>query len=209
MSKDMTLDIIKEVVNVGIGDAAAALSALVNSRVIIEVPEIHIINTQDAPDFIQKEIRSLGVYISQDFKGTFRGKAMLFYTKESCTSLLRAILGKIIVTSALTDTAIATLQEIGNIIMVSCVSTISNMLEDTVEFQIPDVNIEISEGYFRNLVKEIGDLDKTVVVRNRMIVKDKEIEGYFFLMLSFKDFLALIEKIKDKNQKIKPAKKLF
>jgi len=105
---------------------------------------------------------------------------MLFYTKESCTSLLRAILGKIIVTSALTDTAIATLQEIGNIIMVSCVSTISNMLEDTVEFQIPDVNIEISEGYFRNLVKEIGDLDKTVVVRNRMIVKDKEIEGYFF-----------------------------
>jgi len=63
----MTLDIIKEVVNVGIGDAAAALSALVNSRVIIEVPEIHIINAQDAPDFIQKEIRSLGVYISQDF----------------------------------------------------------------------------------------------------------------------------------------------
>ena len=198
MNKDMTLDIIREVVNIGIGDAAAALSTLINSRVIIKVPEIHILNTQDVPDFIQKEIRSLGVYIAQDFKGTFRGKTLLFYTKESCTSLLRAILGKISVTSAFTDLAIATLQEIGNIIMVSCVSTISNMLEDTVEFQIPDVTLEISEGYFRNLVKGLGDLDKTIVVRNQMVVKDKEIEGYFFLMLSFNNFILLIEKMESK-----------
>ena len=198
MSKDMTLDIIKEVVNVGIGDAAAALSTLVKSRVTMEVPEIHIVDTRDAPDFIQNEIRSLGVYIAQDFSGLFRGKTLLFYSKESCTSLLKALLGDIQVTSALTDTAIATLQEIGNIIMVSCVSTISNMLDDTVEFQIPNVTLEISEDYFRNIVKGLGDLEKTIVVRNQMLVHDKEIEGYFFIMLSFTDFLLLIEKLENR-----------
>ncbi|RLB84727.1 MAG: hypothetical protein DRH24_04205 [Deltaproteobacteria bacterium] len=201
MSKDFTHDIIREVVNIGIGDAASALSSLINSRVTIKVPEIHILDTRDAPDFIQKEIRTLGVYIAQDFKGVFQGKTLLFYTKESCISLLKCIMEDISVTSAMTETAIATLQEIGNIIMVSCVSTISNMLGDTVEFQIPDVTLEISEGYFKNIVKGFGELDKTIVVRNQMVVSDKEIEGYFFILLSFDNFISLIEKLAAKVEK--------
>lgn len=200
ISKDMTLDIIKEVINIGIGDAASALSTLVKSRVTIKVPDIHILDTKAAPEFIQKEIRSLGVYIAQDFHGVFHGKTLLFYTKESCASLIKCIMGETTVTSSLTDSAIAVLQEIGNIVMVTCVSTISNILDDTVEFQIPDVTIEISEGYFGNIVKGLGDLDKTIIVRNQMMVKDKEIEGYFFMMISFKDFLSLIKKLADKGK---------
>jgi len=195
MTDKIALDIIREVVNIGVGDAAAALSSLVNSRVMIQVPDVQIVDTKKAPEFVQKEIRSLGVYIAQDFKGLFRGKALLFYTKDSCHSLLQALLGKNAVTSSLTDTAVATLQEIGNILMVSCITTISNMLDDTVEFQIPDVTFEVSEGYFQNLVKNLEDLDKTIIVRNQMIVEDKQIEGYIFIMISFNDFLKLIQKL--------------
>ena len=125
---------------------------------------------------------------------------MLFYTKKSCNSLIKTILGKDIVTSALTDNAIATLQEIGNILMVSCISIISDMIEDRVSFEIPDVTLEISEGYIQNIVKEFGELDKTIFVRSQMVVKDKEIEGYIFLLLSFADFLSIIHKIQNKNK---------
>ena len=200
MNEDMTLDIIKELINIGVGDAAAALSELVQSRVFIKTPEVLILDSKDLPNFMRKEIQTLGVYISQNFHGRIRGKAMLFYTKKSCNSLIKTILGKDIVTSALTDNAIATLQEIGNILMVSCISIISDMIEDRVSFEIPDVTLEISEGYIQNIVKEFGKLDKTIFVRSQMVVKDKEIEGYIFLLLSFADFLSIIHKIQNKNK---------
>lgn len=198
MDTDLTLDIIREVINIGVGDAAAALSKLVQSRVSINTPELHIFDSTAALTFIQTEIQTLGVYISQNFHGRIHGKSLLFYTKESCHSLIKAILGRDIITSALTDSAIATLQEIGNILMVSCISTISNLIEDTLSFEIPDVTIEISEGYFQNIVQELGVLDKTIVVRNQMLVKDKEIEGYFFLLLAFNDFLIVIREMQNK-----------
>ena len=198
MSDDLTLDIIREVINIGVGDAAAALSALVRSRVWIKTPDVHVIDSKDVPAFIRKEIRKLGVYISQDFKGGIRGKTLLFYSRESCNSLIKTLLQKDFVTVAMTDTAVATLQEIGNIIMVSCISTISDLIEDSFSFEIPDVTIEISEGYFQNIVEELGELDRTIVVRNQMVVKDKKIEGYIFLLLGFDDFLMVIRKMHDR-----------
>jgi len=198
MKDDMTLDIIKEVINIGVGDAAEALSELVQSRVWIKTPDIHILDSHAAPAFIQKEIQTLGVYISQGFHGGISGETLLFYTKESCHSLIRSILGNDRVTSALTDTAVASLQEIGNILMVSCVSTISNLIEDSFSFDIPDVTIELSAGYFQNLVQNLGKLDKTIVVRNQMVVRDKAIEGYIFLLLGFSDFLVVVEKMQNK-----------
>jgi len=200
MNEDMTLDIIREMINIGVGDAAAALSDLVQSRVLIKTPEVLILDSKDLSNFMLKEDKPLGVYISQSFRGRIRGRALLFYTKKSCNSLIKTIMGKDIVTSALTDNAIATLQEIGNILMVSCVSNISNMIEDSVSFEIPDVTIEISEGYLQNIVKELGELDKTIFVRNQMVVKEKEIEGYIFLLLSFKDFLFVVRELENKTK---------
>jgi chemotaxis protein CheC len=198
----LTLDIIREVINIGVGDAADALSNLVDSRVLIKTPEVHILDSNEALNFIQKEIQTLGVYISQSFHGGIRGRTLLFYTKESCNALVKTILGKDTVTSALTETAISTLQEIGNILMVSCVSTITNLIDDSVSFEIPDVTIEISEGYLKNIIEDLGELDKTIVVRNQMVVKDKKIEGYIFLLLSFNDFLFVVDKM---GKKIKRA----
>ena len=195
MDEDLIQDILREVINIGVGDAAAALSILVNNRVVIKTPDIYVLDTQDATDFIQEKICELGIYISQDFKGKFSGKTLLFYSKNSCASLLKLLLGKETGSDIFTDNALATLEEIGNIVMVSCITTISNILEDTVEFQIPDLTLEISDGYFKNLVSGLEGLDKTIIIRNQMVVKDMEIEGYFFILLSFGNFLELIKKM--------------
>ena len=197
MKEDITLDIIKEVINIGIGDAASALSELVDSRVLIKTPDVHVLDITEAPGFIKKEVKTLGVYIAQDFHGKIKGKTLLFYTKESCHSLIRILHGTDIVTSSLTDSAVATLQEIGNILMVSCISTISDLIEDSFSFDIPDVTIEISEGYFQQMVRQLGELDKAIIIRNQMVVKDREIEGFILMLLGFDDFLLVIEKMQN------------
>lgn len=193
MYDENALDIIREIINMGIGEAANSLSNLVNTRVIIRIPDIHILHVSEIYEYIQKEVPSVGVYISQNFKDIVKGKTILFYTRECCVSLLNAIYGQAVKTSSLTESGIATLNEIGNIIMVSCMAEISNMIEGRILFELPQVTVEISGKYFQNLIRELGESEKAIVVKNEIRIKETDIRGYLFILLSFEDLNAVIE----------------
>jgi chemotaxis protein CheC len=198
MYDDNAIDIIREVINIGIGEAADALSKLVDTRVVITVPDVHVMDIKNVQAYVRNEVKSVGVYISQDFKDVVRGKTLLFYTKDCCISLLNAIYGETLRTSSLTESGIATLNEIGNVIMVSCMSEISNMIEGRIAFELPEVTIEISENYFQNLLADLDELDKAVIVKNGIRIKENDIEGYLFVLLSFENFNIVIEKLREK-----------
>ncbi|SMC71202.1 Chemotaxis protein CheY-P-specific phosphatase CheC [Desulfocicer vacuolatum DSM 3385] len=190
---EILLDIMKEVINVGLGEAADALSNLVNTRVMIKVPDMHIMDIDEVRPYIRKEMTSLGVYISQDFKGGIKGKTILCYSRECGVSLLNTIYGDTLQVSTITESGISTLNEIGNIIMVSYMSAVSNFIDDKIRFELPEVTQEISETYFENLLTELKPFDKAIVVKNRMYIKEENLEGYLFVMLSFKDFTTVVE----------------
>ncbi|MBF0468488.1 MAG: chemotaxis protein CheC [Desulfamplus sp.] len=190
-----SIDIIKEVINMGLGEAADALSQLVNNRVIIKVPDVHIMNIREAKSYIKDEVENLGIYIAQDFTGIIQGKTLLFYTQECGRSLLKTIYGDKKKVQTITETGMSTLNEIGNIIMVSYISAISNFIDGKIKFSIPNVSLEISTRYFENLLDEMEELDKVIVVKNEMRIKSENIQGYLFVLLSFENFMVVVENL--------------
>ncbi len=195
-------DIIKEVINMGLGEAADALSQLVNDRVIIKVPDVYVMSTQDTKSYIKDEVENLGIYISQDFTGMIEGKTLLVYTQECGLSLLKTIYGDKRNILTITETGISALNEIGNIIMVSYVSAISNFIEGKIKFSLPNVTLEVSTRYFENLLNEMKELDKAIVVKNEMSIKSANIKGYLFVLLSFKNFMVVIENLRKRLLKL-------
>ena len=205
MNDEMELDIIKEVINIGIGDAAASLSELIRTRVVIRTPDILVMDVKALPSYFQVNVESFGVYLSQGFEGQMKGKTLLCYTQDCSLSLLNALYPESAKTLSLTASAIATLQEIGNIIMVSCITTLADMMDSTLKFLMPAVTVEVSETYFQNLLKDMEVLDKAIVVKNEIVVaRDKmresqpPIEGHLFVLLSFDDFQKVITLLKKK-----------
>ena len=196
--EERTIDIITEVINIGVGDAASALSSLVNRRIRITVPEVRILDTFDIAAFVEEIIPSLGVYVSQDFRGRIKGKTLLVYTRESSCALLSALTGQSPAGLALSQTEMATLQELGNILMVSCVSTISDMIQDGVRFEVPQVAEEISDTYFFSLVEEFSAYDKTIVVKNQIAVQDTDITSYLFVLLGVADLRLVVDMVSEK-----------
>ena len=195
MSNDKYSDILREVINIGIGEAANSLSQLLRKRVLLRVPDIHVMNISEVNAYLHKELSDLGVYIAQDFDGTIRGKTILCYTKECSLSLLNAICGQTMKITSLSETGIATLNEIGNIIMVSCMSEISNMIESEITYHLPEVTIEVSETYFQNLVRELSKLEKAIAVKNEFRIHETDIRGYLFVLLSFEGYEIVIERL--------------
>lgn len=201
MVDNSALDIIGEVVNIGTGEAADALSRLVGSPVKLRVPEVRVMPADEVPDFMTREIGNLGVYIAQDFRGEVSGRALLAYTEDCSAALIECITGAPKVPGALTESERATLQEIGNIIMVSCVSTFSNMLEGRIDFEIPQVTQEVSDTYFRNMVRGLAEMDQAILVKSQMVVRELEITGMLFLLFSFTDFQTLLDSLRSRHDK--------
>lgn len=210
MNKDTYLDsysndIIREVVNVGVGDAADALSKLVKSPVKISVPEISIIDIGEIAGFAEKEMKDIGVFISQEFTGEIKGRALLAYSRECSQSLLATIMSIDKEITALTKIEISTLEEIGNLILVSCISTIGDMIENPFSFELPMVSTSGGETFFRTLARKLQEDQKCIVAKNKMVVKEKMIEGYIFIFLRFSDINRIIESLK-KNGAAKPGR---
>jgi chemotaxis protein CheC len=198
MTSEIFLDIVKEVINIGMGEAASALSRLVKTRVVIRSPDVRIIETKYIYQYIQDQVSSIGVYISQNFQTPARGRTILFYTRECSISLLNAVYGEGVKTSTLTESGIATLNEIGNIIMGSCMAEISNAVEGRVIFDLPEVTVDISENYFRNLINDLDGQNRAIIVKNEMRIKEMDIQGYLFVLLAFNDFKAVIERLEER-----------
>ena len=206
MINEQALDMLREFINIGMGEAAASLSDLVQTRVLIKVPEISVIDVSNIGEFLGLELSELGVYLSQDFHGEIEGRSILFYTEECSLTLLEALLESPSEIRTLTESGRATLQEVGNIILVSCISSISDMIGLQTIFEMPVVNVETSDVYFRNMLKELEKLQKAIVVKNKIAVHNREIDGYLFVLLSFDYFEMIVNKLKDMAERCTDSK---
>lgn len=195
ITSEVLLDIVREVINIGIGEAANALSKLVRTRVVIRTPDVRVMELAELQDYLRYQVASIGVYISQNFRTRIAGRTILFYTRDCSISLLNAVYGGTLSTSTLTESGIATLNEIGNIIMGSCMAEIGNIIEGRINFDLPQVTVEVSETYFNNLIKELDRSDKAIVVKNEMRIQDTDVQGFLFVLFTFDDFMAVIRKL--------------
>jgi chemotaxis protein CheC len=190
-------DVLNEVINIGFGEAADALSELIDSKVLLSVPELAILDLKELSAFVQRQISEWGVYIAQDFDGQINGRTLLVYSEEGSLDLVTALLGEELRTVRLTEVAKATLQELGNIILGSCMSVFGDLLDARLRYTIPQVSVECSTDYFTHLIAESAELGRVIAVKSTLEVSDRQIEGLVVVVLSFTDFETIVKRAKE------------
>lgn len=145
---ELQKDLLKEYVNVFIGQAASMLSDMANQRVLLSVPEVEIINMSDEKKELERPLFTHGHIVSSSMKfgHEFSGRALLIFPAQKAKLLVDACMG-IETTSFeessfdLIDTDFDVLKEISNVILNSVIGEFSNLIGTTVEFSIPDVEV--------------------------------------------------------------------
>ena len=95
---EMAKDALRELGNIGTGNAATALSAMTNQEIDLEIPVIRIVPYQDAPGLLGgAEIVETGILleVSHDLKGIF----MFLLNEDFTARMLQKLLGCEIVMS--------------------------------------------------------------------------------------------------------------
>lgn len=197
MITPLQLDTFKELVNIGVGRAAASLNDMLDSPIILEVPEVRMIGYEDLKNVAGAASENFSC-VQLGFKGSFSGLAALVFPPSSAAKLVAALTDDEPDNPGLDGVMAGTLNEVGNIVINSVIGTIGNILEKPFDFSLPNY----LHGTLSDLL-HIGsalDLHTILLVKTHFIVQKKQIEGNIFLVFEAPSFDALLLAIDHLNE---------
>jgi len=195
MHVDSTIvDAIRELINIGVGNAAAKLAELTNAKIILEIPEIKIVLLSElSHETLIVHDRQLAT-VCLEFRGVFSGRTVLMIPRESAANLVSVLTHEQYDAAELDAVMVDTLKEVGNIIVNGVMGTISNMLSERLEYSLPSFQL----GLARTILTEPGwSPEKEVIIADtRFRVSENNIIGHIVLILDVGSLEALIVEIR-------------
>lgn len=134
---DMERDVVAELFNIGVGQAAAAFGTLTRERVQLAVPRVDIVSFAEASEQLSANMFGPLIGIRQDFEGPLTGVAALIFPEQRSLEIVRAAIDDRFPLDDVSELEQETLLEIGNIILNSCLASISDMLNMSTSASLP------------------------------------------------------------------------
>jgi len=187
---DSQIEVLKEMINVGIGKVAELLNNMLSSHVRLQVPALKIL----LPDELEVELSKYGgkhlSCVNLPFNGTISGVTELVFSAENASKLVAALADEQVDTVEMDSIRAGTLTEIGNIVLNTVMGNISNFLGLKLRYSIPTY----TEGDFSSLIPLFPiTADLTIlVVHARFVVEKLEVEGNIILFLEVGSFDRLL-----------------
>jgi len=188
------IDILTELINIGMGRAAASLNELLDSFISLQIPRVWVFRVDAVPEELSKFGNSSLFIVRQDFQGPFSGKVALIFPPESASSLVSVLTGEEEGTADLDSVRAGTLCEIGNILINGVLGSICNVLECTVNFSLPSY----IESNIPTLLEQVISRSKEKIIlmaKTCFTIEELKIEGHFLLLLDTESFDCLIDAV--------------
>ncbi|SFA92670.1 chemotaxis protein CheC [Acetitomaculum ruminis DSM 5522] len=191
---EVHLDALKEVGNIGSGNAATALSSMLNCMVNVTVPDVKIIDYEEAIKLITVEKgETAGIVIDVDVD--LKGSMTTIFHRYFVNELLKPFLGiEIDNLSTMEPMAASALCEIGNITTASYVNALAKLTSLTIDIRPPHIMLdEVHNILDAGSEKMTEPGDKVVLIDEHFVIKNVEFQSSMILMLEMESFKFLIK----------------
>jgi chemotaxis protein CheC len=186
-------DALCELVNIGFGRAASALSILVGQRVIIEAPSISMFPLND----LDKVLDTLAVgeitSVHQVFSGQIAGTAMLLMDSESSTALVDLLSGGTGEQPDGQQVNHEAMQETGNILLNAFTGSFGNLLQVRISFTVPRVHYSSLRNMLSSLMIDQAELEFALVVRVNFTLTGGSVSGYVVIVMGIQSISELLD----------------
>jgi chemotaxis protein CheC len=186
-------DAITEIINIGFGRAAASLSVLIGSHIILHVPNLEIYALTDLVDILEDAIPREAVIIHQVFSGQISGDVLLFMDIESASVLVDLLSGGNGVAKRISPSDREALIEVGNILMNGYIGSFGNLLHLKLSFDLPHLREESLARWLDSTRASLSeDRQYVVLVKTEFIVANVQAGGYVALLLDLESLRTLV-----------------
>lgn len=194
-------DILKELYNVFVGEAANLLSEILQKRIFLSVPEITLLGLQELKSGNQEELNPVinGTVLSTSLKfgNVFSGRADFIFPAEQIKYLTALCLGEEYIEEdeelSFNDEDFDVVKEIGNIILNSIMGGMGSLLKMKLEYDVPQVILH-NEGEFYKTLTSSGD-SNVLLLYVSFDVDNSKVLGIILIKFSLESIEFLIQKV--------------
>ncbi len=189
----MQFDVLKEIGNIGAGNATTALSTLINGKVDMCVPTVALLEFKDLPDMVGgAENIVVGILIT--LEGEINGMMMFMLEQTSAHHLLNLLMGGSAQNvEEFTEMELSALKEIGNIIAGAYLTSLATLTNIRIDSSVPYMSIDMAGAILSVPAIEFGKLgDKALIIETQFLKDDSDVNGYFILIPTLESYDVIL-----------------
>ncbi len=193
---DMKLDILKEMGSIGGGNAATALSSMLNARVSMALPRAEILEFNEALARLgDPEIVIAAVLV--ELTGEIQGIMLFIIPEVFSDEVLFRMLGKTrTALLELDEIESSVLTEIGNIVISSYITALSSLAGVEVELSVPQLAVNMLGGIMSLPMAMMGQQsDRIMMVTGEFNIDDKALNSGMLLLPDVESLNILMKKL--------------
>lgn len=177
---DLQLDFLKELVNIGGGNAATSISQLINKPVEMEVPTIEILSYEEVYESIMAEDQEITAVIMR-MMGDGEGVFLYTITGNATEKLVNMMLPEgIPIDEELSDSAI---RELVNILVSSFLNAISKTMELNLISSLPTSTRDMFGAILSSVYIGTGQYDENImIIKNQFLYLGERIESSLYFV---------------------------
>lgn len=191
---NLQLDVLKEIGNIGAGNAATALAKLLNRKVDMDVPRAKILGFQEVSETLGgAELPVVGILLK--VSGDLTGNIMFILQQKAAGMLVNMLMCRPLdETHDFTEMDISALKEIGNILAGSYLSALSSLTNLTIVPSVPDLAIDMAGAILSVPAIEFGKVGDTVLyIETEFSEGFDKVVGDFFLVPDYDTYDVLLK----------------
>ncbi len=194
-------DALREVGNIGAGNAANALAKMLNQRVDINIPSVQIVTIDKYAERLGSKNEQLFLSWSNVI-GITRSTVLVVFRVPDIVNLITVItnskekidLKKIKKFTDFPELFGSAMSEVGHILGSHYTSALGNLLGIKLMTEPPDVNVDNAKHLFDILKDEIDVFeDLSLVITTNVMIKEQEIEGTFLFIPDLSTLQELLD----------------
>ena len=179
--EEQYFDVLKEIGNIGAGNATTALSQMLGSKVDMKVPQVKLLEFKDVGTTMGGEDQIVaGIYLVVE--GDINGSIMFMQKKESARHMVSKLMGMEITGEDFTEMEASALKEIGNIIAGAYLNSLSTLTNLTIYPSVPELCIDMAGAILSVPAIEFGAVGDKMLLIQTDFTDDMDLSGYFILV---------------------------
>ncbi len=178
---ELEKDALKEVGNIGAGNAATAFAQLLDRKINMTVPSIKILPLTSVQDMISNEEQQVAGILLK-IMGEAPGRILLILPEDSIKLLTEILDGKVM-PDGINEFQISLFKEIGNILSGSYLSSINKITGFNLIQSVPGFSYDMAAAILSSSLISLGRVsDYVLFIETKFMDGEDKIDAFFFLI---------------------------
>lgn len=188
-------DVLKEIGNIGAGNAMTALSQMLQCKVDMKVPQVKLLDFHEVGALMGGEEQIMvGVYLGVE--GDVTGSMMFLVEQASAKHLInKLMMGMVPEGDGFNEMELSAMQEVGNIITGAYLNSLSMLTNMQIYPTPPALTVDMAGAILSVPAIQFGVMGDKILLIQSQFYDDVEIDGYFILIPDLESYSKILSSL--------------